>query len=78
MNKLYTWFGMMRAKWTVMSVGEQRAASWHAVLDALILYLFMYSFIYMLRGESIYTTGVAIWAVVLYFRWKQARERWSF
>lgn len=68
---------LLRTKWELMSLNERRYASWHAMLDGLIFGMLGYALIHMFRGESIQTAGVAIWSVILYFRWKQARERWQ-
>jgi hypothetical protein len=68
---------MIRAKWTVMSIGEQRAASWRTSLDMLIFFLWGFSVVHLLQGESIYAVGVVLWGAALYLCWKQARERWG-
>lgn len=60
-----------------MTPSEQISASLHGTFDGLLVLLFIVNGLLTLRGESEGGFLAGILGVALYYRWKQARGRWS-
>ena len=68
----------LSAKWHSMSFKEQLAAVAHFMLDAVFVAVLAGSLAAGFQGELIvFVALVPIFAVIVYFRFKQARTRWG-
>ncbi len=69
--------GLLHAKWLSMTPSEQFWASTHATFDGLLVLMFVINMVLTFQGKSEGGILAGILGVMIYFRWKQARERWS-
>jgi hypothetical protein len=67
------------ARWKVMSFKERLFAILHALFDLMWIAMLVAMLRGGLRGDlDVFVFWVPFLAVVIYFRFKQARERWGF
>ena len=69
--------GLLHARWIAMTPSEHFWAFMHAIFDALLVLMFVVNMVLTIQGKSEGGILAGIIGVIIYFRWKQARERWS-